>query len=114
MKQNNLKEEIKDLFLKTGVKQLEDGRVIVYFTPDSATELIEQLTTLIDKVREEDWTTIHRAIIDALFSVNKRYTKDNVGLEGYGYNKGINKAISKLNQLLDLSEQYLQSIKEDI
>lgn len=76
-------------------------------------EMLEELTTLIDKVREEDWTTIHRAIIDALFSVNKRYSKDDVGLEGYGYNKGINKAISKLNQLLDLSEQYLQSIKEE-
>lgn len=75
-------------------------------------DVLDELETYINKVREEDWLTIHRAIIDTIFSVNERCSKDDIGIEGYGYNKAINKTISKLNKLLDLSEQYLQSIKE--
>lgn len=44
LKEEELIELIKDTFSKHGVKQKEDGRIVTYFTPDSASDFVVFLT----------------------------------------------------------------------
>ena len=43
VEKGQLIELVKDTFNRHGVKQKEDGKIITYFTPDSATDFVEDL-----------------------------------------------------------------------
>ena len=90
------------------LEEHKDSKTVGYYTV-----IVRELSSLIQEERQGAVREIHRAVIDTIFRVNERQSKDDVGEFGYAYDKATNKALSELNKLLSFTETFLSLEDKD-